>query len=68
MKQEFSASVWQENMGFVAQCLAIDVASQGQTEEEARANLSEALELYFEPSLATVAPVVRKVEVEVIAA
>lgn len=68
MKREFSASVWQEGTWFVAQCLEIDVASQGQTEAEALANLSEALELYLESPLATFAPVVRKVEVEVNAA
>jgi len=32
----------------VAQCLEVDVASQGETEEEALANLKEALELFFE--------------------
>ena len=34
----------------MAQCLEVDVASQGETEEEALANLEEALELFFEPS------------------
>lgn len=68
MKREFSASVWQEGAWFVAQCLEVDVASQGATEAEALASLSEALELYFEPPLASVAPDVRKVEVEVNAA
>jgi predicted RNase H-like HicB family nuclease len=29
--------------------LELDVASQGETEEEALANLKEALELHFEP-------------------
>ena len=33
----------------MAQCLDVDVASQGETEEEALTNLREALELYFEP-------------------
>lgn len=36
-----------------AQCLEIDLASQGETEEEALANLREALELHFEPPVAT---------------
>ncbi len=48
MKKKFSASVWQEDNWFVAQCMEIDVASQGKTEEEALKNLQEALELYFE--------------------
>ncbi len=33
---------------YVAQCLEVDVASQGATVEEALANLREAVELYFE--------------------
>ena len=34
--------------GFVARCPEVDVASQGSTVQEARANLTEALELFFE--------------------
>ena len=49
MKRPFAASVWKEGDWYVSQCLEIDVASQGETEEEALANLKEALELYFEP-------------------
>jgi predicted RNase H-like HicB family nuclease len=33
---------------FVARCLEVEVASQGESVEEALANLQEALELYFE--------------------
>ena len=54
MKREFNASVWQEGDWFVAQCLEVDVASQGESEEEALANLAEALELHFEPPSADV--------------
>lgn len=39
---------WQEDGAFVAQCLDVDVASEGDTQEESVANLQEALELYFE--------------------
>jgi hypothetical protein len=46
----------------------LDVASQGETEEEALANLKEALELHFEPPQATWVPDVRTIEVEVGAA
>lgn len=67
MRRTFSASVWQEGEWFVAQCLEVDVASQGETEEAALANLREALELHFMPPVATIAPQVRKVEVEVAA-
>jgi predicted RNase H-like HicB family nuclease len=49
MKRPFAATVWREGNWYVSQCLEVDVASQGVTEEEALANLHEALELYFEP-------------------
>ena len=68
MKRPFAASVWKEGDWYVSQCLEIDVASQGETEEEALANLREALELYFEPPRATRPPQVRLIEVEVGAA
>ena len=68
MKRSFAASVWREGQWFVSQCLDVDVASQGKTEEEALANLKEALELYFEPPQATRPPKVRKIEVEIGAA
>jgi predicted RNase H-like HicB family nuclease len=68
MKRPFAATVWQEGPWFVSQCLEVDVASQGETEEEALANLKEALELYFEPPQATRLPKVRTIEVEVGAA
>lgn len=47
MKQQFTASVWREDDWFLAQCLEVEVANQGKTEEEALANLQEALALYF---------------------
>jgi predicted RNase H-like HicB family nuclease len=68
MTQKFTASVWREGDWFVAQCLEVDVASQGKTEEEALANLPEALELHFEEPQATAAPLLHRVEVEISAA
>lgn len=68
MKQSFSASVWREGNWYVAQCREIDIASQGESEDEAVANLKEALELHFEPPLATRPPAIRTIEVEVGAA
>ncbi len=68
MKRTFSASVWREGDWHVAQCLEVDVASQGESEEEALQNLREAVELYFEPPHATATPQVRTIEVEVGAA
>lgn len=68
MKREFAAAVWREGDWYVSQCLELDIASQGATEEEALANLKEALELHFEPPEATCPPKLRTVEVEVGAA
>jgi predicted RNase H-like HicB family nuclease len=68
MKRPFSASVWREGDWYVSQCLEVDVAGQGETEEEALANLKEALELHFEPPQPTRLPKVRTIEVEVGAA
>lgn len=68
MKWTLSATVWQEGDWFVAQCLEVDVASQGESEEEALANLREALELYFSPPISTAPPRVRAIEVNIGAA
>lgn len=48
MKRKFTATVSKEEALYVAQCLEIDVASQGETEQEALTNLKEALELHLE--------------------
>ena len=68
MKRPFAASVWREGDWYVSQCLEVDVASQGETEAEALANLKEALELHFEPPQATRPTQLRTIEVEVGAA
>lgn len=65
MKKIYSATVWQEEEWVVAQCLEVDVASQGENEEEALTNLKEALELHFQLPSATVPSQVRTIEVEV---
>jgi len=64
----FTASTTQEGDWFVAQCLEVDMASQGETEEEALVNLGEALALHFTPPAATALPNLRPVEVEIGAA
>jgi predicted RNase H-like HicB family nuclease len=64
---EFTATVSPEENWFVAQCLEIDVASQGRTVEEALKNLREALELHLEPPTATVLPELHKIGVQVCA-
>jgi predicted RNase H-like HicB family nuclease len=43
-----TAILTREDGGFVALCPEVDVASQGATVEEAKANLKEAVELFFE--------------------
>lgn len=68
MKRTFTASVWREGDWFVAQCLELDVASQGETERQALTNLREAIELYFEVPRAKTAPNLHRIEVEVSAA
>lgn len=44
----FTAVITQEGAWYVARCLEVEVASQGETVEEALGNLREALELYFD--------------------
>ena len=68
MKRTFTASLSREDDWYIAQCLEIDVASQGESEEEALRNLEEALHLHFTPPVATVVPEVRMIEVEIDAA
>ena len=48
MKRRLTAIIQSEGDGFVALCPEFDVASQGDTIDEARDNLQEALELFFE--------------------
>ena len=50
MKQlrQFTAVIEREGDGFVALCPELDIASQGDTVEEAKNNLAEAIELFLE--------------------
>jgi predicted RNase H-like HicB family nuclease len=50
MKQikNLTAIIEREGDGYVALCLELDIASQGEDIEEARRNLKEAIELFFE--------------------
>ena len=68
MTQHFTASISREDDWYVAQCLEVDVASQGKTEREALDNLAEALRLHFTPPCATAVPDIRSIEVEMHAA
>lgn len=46
--RQMTAIIEREDDGFVALCPELDIASEGQSIEEARANLVEALTLFFE--------------------
>ena len=48
MTGQLTAIIEREDNGYVALCPEVDVASQGDTVDEARSNLKEALELFFE--------------------
>jgi predicted RNase H-like HicB family nuclease len=48
MSKYLTAVIHREGDGFVALCVELDIASQGDTVEAARDNLREALELFFE--------------------
>jgi len=48
MTRHLTAIIQAEGAGFVAICPELDIGSQGETVEEARVNLREAVELFFE--------------------
>jgi predicted RNase H-like HicB family nuclease len=45
---KLTAIIEREGDGYVLLCPELDIASQGDTVEQARSNLQEALELFFE--------------------
>jgi len=52
VKRQLTAIIEREGDGYVALCPEVDIASQGNTVDEARQNLREALELFFESASA----------------
>ena len=48
MIKKLTAIIEREGDGFVALCPELDIASQGDTVDQSRKNLQEALELFFE--------------------
>jgi len=48
MHKQLTAIIEREDSGYVSFCPELDIASQGDTIEQARDNLREALELFFE--------------------
>ena len=53
MTRHLTAIIEREGTGYVALCPELDIASQGDTVDEARNNLKEALELFFETASAS---------------
>ncbi|MER3431993.1 MAG: hypothetical protein C4288_00815 [Leptolyngbya sp. ERB_1_1] len=47
-KQQCTAIIEREGDSYVSLCPELDIASQGNTIEEAKQNLAEAVELFFE--------------------
>ena len=62
-QMRLTAIIEREDDGFVSLCPELDIASQGSSVEEARANLVEALTLFFET--ADESEVVRRLHSEV---
>ncbi len=52
MVRQLTAIIEKEGDGYVVLCPEVDVASQGDTIDEARRNIKEALELFFETASA----------------
>ena len=52
MNKQMTAIIEREGNGYVSFCPELDIASQGDTVQEARENLREALELFFETASA----------------
>ena len=48
MTRQLTTIIESEGNGYVSLCPELDIASQGETIEQARENLREALELFFE--------------------
>ena len=48
LARRLTAIIEREGLGYVSLCPEIDIASQGDSIEEARTNLCEALTLFFE--------------------
>lgn len=48
MSKTLTAIIQSEDGGYVSHCPELDIASQGDTIEEARENLREAISLFFE--------------------
>lgn len=57
----FDSVIIKEESGFSSLCLNIDVASEGESIEEAKKNLKEAVTLYLETSIENNLPILRPI-------
>lgn len=48
MEWVLKCSIWREGDWYVSHCKDLEIASQGETVEEAQKNLEEAIRLFFE--------------------
>jgi predicted RNase H-like HicB family nuclease len=60
-----TAAVMPDDDWVLASCVEVPVVSQGPTVDEALANLTEALELYFEDEPPPDPPIVRPIDVRI---
>ena len=65
--KQLSALVWKEDAWYVAKCIEIEVASQGETKNQAIENLKEALELYFQNEPNIIVPQISHLSLEKVA-
>ncbi len=52
MQKQLTSIIEREGGGYVSLCAKLDIASQGDTIEEVRDNLREAIELFYETASA----------------
>lgn len=64
MKRTIEVVIYREGQHWLAQALNVDVSSFGDSPEEARAAIQEALELYFEDEPDAEVPEAAEVRVE----
>ena len=51
MQKQITINIEREDDGYISHCPELDIASQGDSAEEARSNLREAVELFYEMAL-----------------
>jgi predicted RNase H-like HicB family nuclease len=57
----FKSVIIKEDAGYTALCIDIDVASEGETIEETKTNLTDAVSLYVESAIESNLPILRPI-------